>query len=72
MKFSGVSLQDIFAGVFRRFEKGELYPKGVERNFEKLPTVLKVIASPVGTPVVDSRGKVHYGSGGDWPNAEGR
>lgn len=70
--FTEVSMQRIFKDVFRRFEKGQMYPKGVEHNVAKLPTVLKVIASEEDEWFTDVHGKRHHGSNGDWPNAPDR
>lgn len=70
--FSEVSLQRIFKEVFSRFEKGKIYPRGVEHNVAKLPTVLKVIASEEDEWFTDAHGKRHHGSNGDWPNAPDR
>jgi hypothetical protein len=70
--FSGESLRRIFKGVFKRFEKGELYHRGVERNMRKLPTVLRIIASGEDEWFTDPDGKQHHGSNGDWPNAGDR
>lgn len=72
VKFSKMSLQRIFRETIRRFEKGELYPRGVEHNFEKLPVVLEVISAPEGQIFMDRNGKARVGSGGNWPNASER
>lgn len=72
VQFTDVSLRRIFQGVFNRFKSGELYPKGVEHNFDKLPAVIQVIGSQEGAIVQDNKGKEHYGSGGNWPNADDR
>jgi hypothetical protein len=70
--YSEVSLMRVCKAVMKKFEKGELFRKGVAHNFAKLPTVLEVIAAEEGEEVWDEKGKLHTGSGGNWPNAEDR
>lgn len=72
VKFSEHSLQRIFKHQFKLFEQGHLYPKGVEHNMAKLPTVLRVIASEEDEWFLDENGKQHHGSNGNWPNAPDR
>lgn len=71
-KFDPKTLISITTAQMKRFEKGQLFNNGVKHNFNKLPTVWEVIGSPEGQLVIDPNGKVHTGSGGNWPNAEDR
>lgn len=71
-KFDPNILMRITTAQMRRFEEGKLFNNGVKHNFNKLPTVWEVIGSPEGQLVIDPNGKVHTGSGGNWPNAEDR
>lgn len=70
--FNKMSLQRIFEKTIGKFETGQLFPRGVEHNFEKLPVVLEVISAPDGQIFMDRHGKTRVGSGGDWPNADER
>lgn len=71
-KYKKHSLQRVCKAVMKKFERGEIFKNGVAHNFRKLPTVLEVIAANEGEEVWDEKGKVHRGSGGNWPNAEDR
>ena len=66
------SLQAIVKQQVQLFKKGELFKGGVLHNIQKLPSVIKAISLPEGQCFTDARGKVHYGSGGDWVKAADR
>lgn len=66
------TLQHIVKQQSDLFAQGQIFNRGVEHNFQKLPSVLKAISLPEGQYFVDAGGKIHYGSGGDWLKASDR